>query len=465
MNALHVLAIMTLAVQPLRSQSLPLMSLSLAQAENLALANSDALRIQNMKIKSAARRLELGDRDFFPQIELGFTTADTVAIAAQDSSSDELSITVRQPLYNGGRTLAQRSLSRIEMTLGRHSASIARADILNDVWGKYHQVLVLQAQREVKAEALRSSQQQLDIARTEREVGMIREIDLLDVQLSVGNQEIDLQSTVNDLENALYALKKSLGISPDQAISLEGVIDSTYEGITIERSPSSFLSIAQHNNLDLQTARYKVTQAETQLAMMRTRYLPQIDASVSFSVSGDGFPLQTPSMILGVDLSFPDTRAPVKGSLSGGSSSPGSKIRDTSLTAAPVQAITGILDDVDAELQVEETRTAVDALTRDLSFQIGQSVSSYRRHALTIRLERQTLELEQKKLRILEQQVASGSATRADLLKERTVASDQEVKLLADILSLFQEERSLERLIGVEPGDLIRLAGADHDGP
>jgi outer membrane protein TolC len=441
--------------------AMAVLSLTLAQAESLALANSNAFRIQNTRMQSAARRFELGIRDFFPQMELGFTTADTVNTAAQDSSSNQLSITLREPIYNGGRMLAQRSLARLEMTISQHSVAIARADILNDVWEKYHQVLALQGQRAVKKDALAQSKEQLGIARTEREIGMIREIDLVDVELSVSGQEIDLQSTEGDLETALYALKKSIGLSPDQELALEGNIDSSYGGIAINRSSSSFFAIAELNNLDLQTARYKVTQMETQLAMTRSRYLPQIDASVSFSVSGAGFPLQTPSLMLGVDIAFPDTIAPVKGSISAGAASPSSTARNTSVTTTPVQSITGVLDEVDAELQLEEARATANTLIKDLTFQIDQAISRYRRHVTTIGLERQGLALERKKLGILEQQVAGGSATRMDFLKERVLASNQEVKLLTDILGLFQDERSLEKLIGVEPGELARLAGAE----
>ena len=36
----------------------------------------------------------------------------------------------------------------------------------------------------------------------------------------------------------------------------------------------------------------------------------------------------------------------------------------------------------------------------------------------------------------------------------------QEVQLLSDILTLIRDERGLERLLGVEPGQLVRLAGS-----
>ncbi len=453
-----VFALLVLAIPPLHAQTARALSLTLAQAESLALNNSDTLRIQDLKIRSSARRFALGIREYLPQIELGFSTADTVNVAAQDSASNQLSVTVREPIYNGGRTESQRSLARLQLTLTRHSSAIAREDVLIDVWDKFHQVLVLQSQRAVKLDALTQSRQQLAISRTERDLGMIREIDLLDVELSVSNLEIDLQSTDTDLESALYALKRSVGFSPAQDLALEGTIDSGYEGISIERPVSDFLAIAERNNLDLQSAGYKVIEMEAQLAMARSRFLPQIGASLSFSIAGPDFPLQTPSLVLGLDISFPEAAAPVNGSLSGGPTGPAANTRNTSLSVNPLQSVTGVLDELDAKLQLEEARAAVRALTKDVSFQIGQMISAYRRHTTTIGLERRSCDLQRRKLRVLAQQVASGSATRVDLLEEQTQAADQEVKLLSDILTLMRDERALERLLGVEPGGLVRLA-------
>ena len=133
--------------------------------------------------------------------------------------------------------------------------------------------------------------------------------------------------------------------------------------------------------------------------------------------------------------------------------------RTTSFAVDPLQSVTGGLDETDAKLQLEEARVAARTLTRDLRFQIGQMITACRRHVTTIVLERQARDLQQRKLKILAQQVASGSATRVELLKQQIQAANQEVQLLSDILALIREERALERLLGVEPGELARLAG------
>jgi outer membrane protein TolC len=65
---------------------------------------------------------------------------------------------------------------------------------------------------------------------------------------------------------------------------------------------------------------------------------------------------------------------------------------------------------------------------------------------------------------VLLQQVQDGSATRSDLLKEQTQTAALEVQVLSDILVLIREERALEKLIGVEPGGLVRLVGGDREG-
>jgi outer membrane protein TolC len=460
-----LLALTGMLALPISSQPTMVTSLTLAQAENLAVVNSGALRIRRLTVQSSARRFTLGIRDYLPQVELGFTTANSANIGAEDSLSDELSISLREQVYNGGRTAMQRSLSRLEIVLAQHSLEAAKEDILNDVWDKYHQSLVLMAQRDVKRDALSQSRDQLEIALKERELGMIREVDLVDVQLSVSGQEIDLQSLENDLEQALYDMKKSIGLEPDVNIALDGTIDSQYAGILIDKPASHFFSIARQKNQDLQSALYRVTQLEAQLSLARSQYLPQVSATVSLAVSGAGFPLQTPSLNIGLEISFPQAVAPIKGAASGGKTGPFSTARNTSLTASPLQSITGFLDEVEAGLKLEEARAAAGDLTRDLDFQIGRIIAAYRRQDATIGLGRDALDLERKKLRIVGQQVAAGSATRADLLKEQTQAANQEVALLSDILQLIRSERSLERLIGIEPGGLPRLVGGGNGAP
>jgi outer membrane protein TolC len=440
-------------------------TVSLVQAESLALAHSDSLRAQTLAAQSSARRFSLGIRDFLPRIELSFTTDDVVSTAAQDSLSDELSVSVSQPLFSGGRAMAQRSLARLELTLARHALATTRADVLNTVWEQFHAALILRAQADVKRDNLAQSRLQLAIARSERATGMIREIDLLDVELAVSGQEIALQETETGLDATLYALKKSLGMQPDQDLDLEGSMDSAYGGIVIRRSGASLASIALRNNLDVQTARYAITQRETQLSLLRGQFLPDIAANIAVSVSGAGFPLQTPSLMLGLDVSFPQTAAPVKASALGGTPGPGSRERYAALSVSPLDSVTGALDAADARLQLAEARSALEALTRDLGFQIGQSLKGYQRHVATIALERRAVELEKKKLAILEQQAAAGSATRVECLRERVAAADKEVSLLSDIMGLIKEERALERLIGLEPGSLARLEGGGDEEP
>jgi outer membrane protein TolC len=458
-------ALMAALAGPLLQAQVPApISLTLTDAERIALSNSEALRIQGLRIQSASRRYTLGIRDYLPQLELAFAASNGVNVGALDTPSNQLSVSLREPIYNGGRTAMQRSLSRLELILSRHASAVARADVLNDAWDKYHQVLVLQAQKAVKQDALRQMRKQLEIAQTERGIGMIREIDLLDVELSVSNQEMDLESTESDLEQAFYALKRSLGMSPDQTVALVGSIDSSYQGIRIDKPSSWFFSVAQENNADLQSANYKVTQMEAQVAMTRAQFLPQIGATVSLLVSGPGFPLQTPGFSVGLDISFPQSIAPVKGSGAGSMTGLSASTSTTSLTADPLQSVTGFLDTIDAELALQEARAAVRDLTRDLRFQVGQLITGYRRQNTTIGLGRRSLDIEQKKIRVLLQQVQDGSATRSDLLKEQTQTAALEVQVLSDILVLIREERALEKLIGVEPGGLVRLVGGDHEG-
>jgi outer membrane protein TolC len=459
-----VLIVAALTAAPVAAQPTETISLTLEEAEGLALSSSETLRLQGLALASAARRLSLGIRDYLPQIELAASSSDTVNVAAQDSRSSEVSVTLRQPVYNGGRTALQRSLSRLQLALSRHSLEVARSDVLNDVWERYHTVLVLEAQRAVKRDSLARSRQQLEISRKERELGMSREIDLLDVEIAVSGQEIDLEAADNDLEQALYGLKKSLGLSPGQDLVLEGSIDSRYQGMAIGRPVSFFTAIARENNLDLQSAAYAITEMEAKVSMARSLFLPQIRTSITLSLSGPGLPLQTPALGFGIDLSFPQTASPVEAGVTAQASGADSTSRGVTASAAPLQSVTSRLDDSDALLQLESARAAWKTQARDLDFQVGQLLSTYARQSTAIRIGRRSLDLEQRKLRIIGQQVEDGSATRMELLREETQAADREVQVLSDVLGLLKTERSLERLLGIDPGGLALIAGGSNEG-
>ncbi len=450
---------MLLAAHPVSAQSSSPMRLTLREAENMALRSADALRIQELQGEAAEERYRRGFRDYLPQLQLGFTTTGTVNVAAPDTACDELSVTLQQPIYNGGRSATQRALARLQIQLSRHAYRVARAETLASAWDRYYRVLVLEAQLAVKQRYLAQSRRELEIARTERVLGMIREIDLVDTELQATSQEIDVSATESDLVSARYELKKLLGLSTDRELALSETIDTSYEGMAIDEALASLLRVAERGNLDLQTARFRVSQAEAQASFARSRYLPRVSASLTLSVSGQGLPLQTPGMSLGLAIAFPESEVPASTSLSQGVIASQSATRNAALTLSPFQSIVGFLDEADARLELETARSSAASLRKDIAFQIAQGIAGNRRQRATIQLERRSVELERKKLEVMRREVESGAATRVDYVKEEAIAADREAQLLASLLTLLRGERAIERLLGLDPGELPQIAG------
>lgn len=461
--------------------------ITLAEAENLALTTSSDLRIQKLQNEAASERNRLSIRDYLPQLQLGFTTENEINQAAPDSDSDQLSVTLQQPLYNGGRTAMQHALNRLQLLVSRHSFDVAREDLLDRVWQQFYQVLALQAQLAVKRSSVEASRKELAIARSEKAQGMIREIDLVDAELAESNQEVDLQSTEVGLEQARYALKKTLGLAPGEAIDLEGKIDLSYKGLDLDKPATFFIPVAMEHNLDLETDRFKERQAEAQVRIANSQYLPQVSAVVGVTVSGQHLPLQTPGLTLGLNISFPEPEAPIQTSFSESSSGPLlstqsvpstvsplysesssgplSMTRSSSFSVTPFQSVTGYLDRADARFKLEQTRETTKSLVEDISFEVAQSISQYSRQQKRIGLERRSVRLEKEKLAIMREELTVGEATYVDYIKEETQGADLETQLLSDILTLVQDERSFEKLLGIEPGSLAGLLGENHNAP
>ncbi len=454
---------MILSAYPISAQPVSGEALSLREAESLALQSSVALRIQGLQGEAAEERYRRGIRDYLPQLQIAVTAANTVNLAAPDSTCDELSVTVRQPVYNGGRTARQRALSRLQIQLNRHSYRAARAEVLSTAWDEFHQVLVLEAQLAVKRRHLEQSRGQLAIASSERSLGMIREVDLVDTELQASNQELAVRVTEGELLLARYSLKKTLGLPPDHSLLLSGAVDADYEGFSFDCPPALLLATAEEGNLDLQRARFRVAQAETVGALARSRCLPQISANLTLSVSGERLPLQTPGMSFGLTVAFPESDTPIQADLGGAAAGSRSTTKNASLAVSPFRSIVGSLDETEARLELEAAREALEALQRDVAFQVVQGIAGYGRQQETVRLERRSIELERRKLEIMRREVATGAATRVDYVKEEAIAAELEAGHLASILTLLRVERSFERLLGLDPGGLARLAGGGHD--
>ena len=465
MNApwLAPVALLLLAL-PLESQeSQSAEAITVSRAEEMALASASDLRITLLRSQAAVRAYRLGVRDLLPRISFEVEESQSIVMGAPDSATKIWSVTFGQPLFYGGRLLRQRALTALELALEARSYADQEDALLDTVHYLFYRLLVQQEKLRIQHDARRATEQQVMIARTEREIGAILEVDLLDTELELSSLDLEIRTGQTLLEEYEYRLKQVLGMDPDIDLQIDGSIDSGYTGIALPADQEYFYQIAAQNNTELKRQDLQIRKAREDLRSAETWYLPDIDLEVTFCVSGEQYPLQTPGWSGSLNLSFPIRPFPLSTSISAGGT-PGRQIdRGAAATVGLLQDLGYWTDHSLGLLNLQANRIKREQMSEDLQFDIYKAIARYEQSKKAMELKRQNIELMAKKVFIMGRQVELGAVQRIDYVQAQTQLARERSSLMEQILQVLESERAFERMLGVRSGELGRIT-ADYPG-
>ena len=434
--------------------------IDLETATSLAETNSFELSRLMHGIRAEERRYRLQLRDYLPQLTFSYADSKTVQYFAPDSRSISLSAALEQPVYRGGRTKLSREIQKSGLVLQQQEVENSRQSLHDECFSQFHRHLIEERKIALLEEGRRLAEAQLEIARVELQVGFAREVDFLETELQLKELEQRILAARAGLEEIDYAFRMLVGLEPDQAVEIVGAIDREYEGMILHGSPQSYTDIAMENNLNLAQARFQVAQNRARLELCETTWIPNVSLQASASISGSDYPLQDPGCALDVILEFPYEWLPLTASVSL-SSTTGRQYGQAQSGAAPLVKDMGFLVDRDiARLELQAAQEARSKLSRDLEFTVRHTLRAHERGRASLRLLRETVELRERQLKILETEVEIGAAKRVDYVEAQNELLDRKLELLEAILDVILLERSFERLLGFDIGGLAQLEAA-----
>jgi len=94
---------------------------SLGEAEARALANSTELAVLRLRARAQGRAHAFGVRDFLPRLSVAANDSQTIVTGGPDTRTVNWSLTVQQLLFDGGRLVLRRALSRAQLALDSRS--------------------------------------------------------------------------------------------------------------------------------------------------------------------------------------------------------------------------------------------------------------------------------------------------------------------------------------------------------
>lgn len=436
------------------------MRIDLQTATTLAEANSFELNKLRYGVKGEQRRYRLQLRDYLPQVSLNYSDSKTVQYFAPDSRDISLSAALQQPLYRGGRTRIARQIQRSGILLQQQGVEERRQSLLDECFTRFHSYLIEEQKLALLEEARGLGEAQLEIARVELRIGTSREVDYLETQLQLKELEQRILNAHAGLEEAAYALKLLLGLEPGRSIQLAGAIDRDYAGLVLRGTPQTYLSLAMQNNLEAAQAHFQVAQNRARIRLSQSSWIPNVSMQASASMSGSDYPLQDPGYSLSLIFELPYEWLPLKTTLSL-SNTTHRQYGQSETGSAPLVQDLGFLVDRDiARLELQASLEARDKLFRDLEFNVERTLKAHRREIRNLQLLRETVQLRERQLKILETEVEVGQAKRIDYVEAQNELLDRKLELLEAVLNLILIERSFERLLGLDIGGLAELEAA-----
>ncbi len=435
-------------------------TVDLDTAGRLALERSTALRSLNGQYASAALTLKLGIRDWLPQVSLGYMDSSNVVIGGPDSANIQWTMTLSQPIFDGGRSMRNRKLQEADLALSARGIKDKEREILESVDSAYHTILMLRRKIAIQREVLSVTDQELEIARTLRLQGALRQIDLIESELERNSLAISIESSESDLEKAIFDFRQLIGMSSDAPVELVDDFDAEYAGLDLPQDDTFFQRLLEEGNLEMRQRQSERRKKLSALIEAREWYLPNVSFEGTLSISGERYPLQSASLSGKLIFEIPTPTSPVSFSLSASESFERQRSSGSSIGLDPLSEYSGVIGSIIAQKEYALLLESIEAMDEALAFELRRSVMTYERDRRSLALLRQDLELKRKKSEILKKQVDIGDVTRLEYIKALIEASESESSILEAVLGLRKSERTLERILGIPSGALAAIVAS-----
>ncbi|MDR2072099.1 MAG: TolC family protein [Spirochaetaceae bacterium] len=425
-------------------------SLTFEEAGKLAAAASAELRYARSQRALREGVWVLGLRAYLPQVTFLVSEDERLSQISADSFIKTYSINLDQLLFDGGRTRAGRYVERAELALLSDDLKLNEMEIIEAAISAYRQILLLRMRIEIREKALVSLREQQRILEEELSLGLVRDMDRMQAEITVKEAGLELQSFTIQLEDHERQFIKLLGLS--EMPELAETVDITHsppipEAEVIRR-------VAVNRNPGLKRLRHSVVRQEREFNLVSQSWIPTLRATGSFSVSGQNYPLTRWNWSLGFSIQF---SSPWFNAASGGSAGwepPYDKTARVQASFSPLPDPASGLGTKQAALALaleqENYRDYLEGLEQEGSAIIRSLALSERRRALTV----EALNLAAEKYRLNEVLRELGRITRIELMEERLEYEQKEMEATEAAIALLEAQRVLERFIDLAPGTL-----------
>jgi outer membrane protein len=290
-------------------------TLTLVDAENVALAQSPLLAIARAQLVSAGAAKGLAQSGELPNIgvsadstrsKAGGSTSQGQGNTSGQLTSNSASVNVRQLIFDGGRIWSEVSSARYSEDAARYTLQRTVQTVFFSIGQDYFAALQARHALIAANDAFRLAQVQEQLVNAQYRAGLAAKADVLTAQFPMAQAALKVAQTQYGEQLALATLLNAMGLPATQSVQL--VDDASTSGVA-PATVDQVLAVASISRPDLLAAQASSKSADLAVRAASLARFPLISATASDGASGTapnlGGGRNGNSYSYGIGLTFP----------------------------------------------------------------------------------------------------------------------------------------------------------------
>ena len=289
---------------------------TLEQALQIALAESNTIKIADMTIEKSGYAKKGSYASLYPNINVSSSYQRTLLkqVMVMDMGGQAMEIKVGRdnnisasasasmPLVNA-QLWESLKLSALDVELAVEQARASKVSMISQVKQAFYAVLLAKESLEVMTQVYENAQANYQKTLDRYTVGKASELEKLRAQVNVMNTEPNVSSAQNAVMLATWQLKAVMGMNLDADLEAVGNLNDYTDALLTPYASEDDLS----NNSSLLQFDIQDRMLESTLRMQKKQYLPTLAASINYNYSamGDESLRWFPSSTAAVSLNIP----------------------------------------------------------------------------------------------------------------------------------------------------------------
>ncbi len=271
------------------------LSFTLKEAQDYAMENSYELKVKNMEVAKARKKVWETISDGLPQVSgsydytktldqpvwlipaenFGGTEGEFFEMKSMPDKSSDFGLNVAQKIFDGSYIVGVQS-AKIYVQLSKDAQEKTGVEIKEATTLAYYSVLVAKELKKIMVENEQNTQKMLSDVKAFYKNGFREEQDVDQLELMAGNANNEVLKADRQIDVALTVLKYVMGFPLEQKFELEDELSDYVDAVLVQETDNTPFNPASH--IDFRILNTQEAAGKKLLKLEKSMFLPRVDA-------------------------------------------------------------------------------------------------------------------------------------------------------------------------------------------